>query len=158
MALDYLAWRPEVDTGRIGAMGMSMGATRTWWLMALEERVKAGVAVACLTRYQDLIATGGLQHHGIYYFVPGMLRHFDTEAVVACIAPRALLCLNGDRDAGSPVAGLAEIARRASPAWMNLGEPEAFRSEVFRGHGHVWSPPMWELALAWCERWLGENL
>ena len=29
MALDYLASRPEVDAGRIGVTGMSMGATRS---------------------------------------------------------------------------------------------------------------------------------
>jgi hypothetical protein len=33
--LDYLETRPEVDNGRIGATGMSMGCTRTWWLSAL---------------------------------------------------------------------------------------------------------------------------
>ena len=30
MALDYLCSRPEVDATRIGATGISMGATRTW--------------------------------------------------------------------------------------------------------------------------------
>ncbi|MCX6921745.1 MAG: dienelactone hydrolase family protein [Verrucomicrobia bacterium] len=55
MALDYLASRPEVDARRIGVTGMSMGATRSWWLMALDERIRAGVAVACLTRYANLI-------------------------------------------------------------------------------------------------------
>ena len=55
MALDYLASRPEVDARRIGVTGMSMGATRSWWLMALDERIKTAVAVACLTRYQNLI-------------------------------------------------------------------------------------------------------
>src|ERR1051325_3116806 len=50
MALDYLASRPEVDARRIGVIGMSMGATRSWWLMALDERIQTGVAVACLTR------------------------------------------------------------------------------------------------------------
>ena len=33
-ALDYLASRAEVDPGRLGAFGMSMGATKAWWLAA----------------------------------------------------------------------------------------------------------------------------
>jgi len=107
MALDYLCSRPEVDTARVGVTGISMGATRTWWVMALDERLKAGVAVCCLTRYQDLIASEGLKHHGIYYFVPGMLNHFDTEAVVALAAPRPLLFQSGETDGGSPVEGFA---------------------------------------------------
>jgi dienelactone hydrolase len=157
LALDYLASRPEVDPDRIGAMGMSMGATRTWWLMALDERIKAGVAVACLTRYQDLIAAGGLKYHGIYYYVPGMLRHFDTEAVVAACAPRPLLCLNGDEDAGSPVAGIHRIEAAAAPGWSVLGARERFRSEVFAGLGHVYTPAMWEQTTGWFDRWLAEN-
>jgi hypothetical protein len=92
-----------------------MGATRTWWLMALDERPKAGVAVACLTRYQDLIEHGGLKHHGIYYFVPNLLNHFDTEAVVALSAPRPLLLMNGDKDDGSPVEGIRAIEKRVGP-------------------------------------------
>lgn len=157
LALDYLASRPEVDAKRLGALGMSMGATRTWWLMALDERVKAGVAVACLTRYQDLIAAGGLKYHGIYYFVPGMLRHFDTEAVVASIAPRALLCLNGDQDAGSPVGGIRRIEAAVTPAWQVLGAPDAFQSEVYPGLGHVYPPAMWSQTTAWLDRWLVPN-
>lgn len=157
LALDYLASRPEVDPNRIGAMGMSMGATRTWWLMALDERIKAGVAVACLTRYQDLIAAGGLKYHGIYYYVPGILRHFDTEAVVAACAPRALLCLNGDQDVGSPVAGIHRIEAAAALGWSVLGARERFRSEVFAGLGHVCTPAMWEQTTGWFDRWLAEN-
>src|SRR4029079_8308222 len=45
LALNYLCSRPEVDSARIGVTGISMGATRTWWLMALDERPKTGVAV-----------------------------------------------------------------------------------------------------------------
>lgn len=149
IALDYLCSRPEVDASRIGATGISMGATRTWWLMALDERIRSGVAVACLTRYQDLIAIGGLKYHGIYYYVPGLLRHFDTEAVVACVAPRSLLCLNGDLDAGSPVSGIRSIERLAAPAWSVTGAPDAFRSMVYPGVGHSYTPEMWSEMLGW---------
>ncbi len=154
MALDYLASRPEVDPDRLGATGISMGATRTWWLMALDERLKAGVAVACLTRYQNLLAAQGLKYHGIYYYVPGMLRHFDTEAVIALVAPRALLCQNGDRDEGSPVDGIREIESRARPAWTLYNAGDRFRSVVYPGVGHVYLPEMWRETLVWLERHL----
>ena len=155
IALDYLCARPEVDASRIGATGISMGATRTWWLMALDDRIRSGVAVACLTRYQDLIAAGGLKHHGIYYYVPGLLRHFDTESVVACIAPRSLLCLNGDQDVGSPVAGIRSIEQQVSPAWGVTGAPLEFRSLVYPGVGHTYTPAMWSEMLDWFHRTLG---
>lgn len=154
MALDYLASRAEVDADRIGVTGISMGATRTWWLMALDDRLRAGVAVACLTRYQDLLRHGGLKHHGIYYYVPGMLRHFDTEAVIALAAPRPLLCMNGDQDAGSPVDGIRAIEEHARPAWTLHGASEHLRSEIYPGVGHVYLPAMWDQTLAWLEQHL----
>ncbi|MBL9134484.1 MAG: acetylxylan esterase [Verrucomicrobiales bacterium] len=149
MALDILASRPEVDASRLGATGISMGATRTWWLMALDDRIRAGVAVACLTRYQDLIEAGLLKAHGIYYYVPGMLQHFDTEAVVSLIAPRAVLFLTGDQDGGSPVPGIRRIEAVAGEVWRLYGKPGSFESRIYPGLGHVYTPDMWERMLAW---------
>ena len=48
-ALSYLAGRTEVDPSRMGAFGMSMGATKAWWLGALDPRVKRTMDVCCLT-------------------------------------------------------------------------------------------------------------
>jgi dienelactone hydrolase len=149
MALDYLLSRPEIDPARIGVTGISMGATRSWWLMALDERIKAGVAVACLTRYQDLIAEGGLRHHGIYYFVPGMLRQFDTESVIALAAPRPLLCLTGGKDGGSPVSGIRRIEEAVRPIWRLTGRDGGFESVIYPELGHVYTPEMWLRMLAW---------
>lgn len=152
IALDYLAARPEIDPLRIGVTGISMGATRTWWLMALDERLRAGVAVACLTRYQDLIAAGGLNEHGIYYYVPGLLNHFDTEAVVSLAAPRPLLLMNGDQDPGSPVSGILQIERKVRKAYALYGLADAFDCQVHPGVGHEYTPEMWTAMLAWFEQ------
>lgn len=151
MALDYLAARPEVDPGRIGATGMSMGATRTWWLMALDERIRAGAAVACLTRYQNLIERGSIHEHHIGYFVPGMLAHFDTEAVVSLIAPRPVLFQTGDRDGGSPVDGIHAIEDAVRPAYRLYGSEGAFQSIVYPGLAHVYTPEMWARTLGWMD-------
>ena len=56
-ALDYLASRPEVDANRLGALGMSMGSTKAWWLAALEPRVRVCMDVCCLTDFEELIKT-----------------------------------------------------------------------------------------------------
>ncbi|MBU6400929.1 MAG: prolyl oligopeptidase family serine peptidase, partial [Verrucomicrobia bacterium] len=157
IALDYLVARPEVDPARVGVTGISMGATRTWWLMALDERLKVGVAVACLTRYQDLIATQGLKCHGIYYFVPGVLEHFDSEAVVALIAPRPMLFLTGDQDPGSPITGVGRIARAVRPIYRLYNRQRSFRSIVFPGVGHEYAPGMWQQMLGWLDNNLLKN-
>ena len=154
MALDYLASRPEVDPGRIGVTGISMGATRTWWIMALDDRPKAAVAVACLTRYQTLIEEGGLKYHGIYYFVPGFLNHFDTEAVVALSAPRPMLFMTGDMDGGSPVDGIRKIEACVRPVYGLYGKSSDFVSLLYPGVGHVYLPEMWEKTLSWMDQHL----
>ncbi|MGH2355338.1 MAG: GDSL-type esterase/lipase family protein [Chloroflexota bacterium] len=154
VALDYLCSRPEVDTSRIGATGMSMGSTRAWWLAAVDERIAATVAVACLTRYQNLIAHGQLRAHGIYYFVNGLLRHFDTEGVLALLAPRPFLALTGELDAGSPADGIRVLEGQVGRVYEALGAGDRFRSVLYPATGHTYTPQMRAELLAWFERWL----
>lgn len=54
-AMDYLASRPDVDDQRLGALGMSMGSTKAWWLAALDARARLYMEVCCLTDYEELI-------------------------------------------------------------------------------------------------------
>lgn len=157
IALDYLVSRPEVDAKRIGVTGLSMGSTRSWWIAALDDRPAAAVCVCCLTRYQDLIAAKQLRAHGIYYFIPGMLRHFDSEAVVSLIAPRALLTLTGDQDGGSPVSGVNTINSFARGVFDLYGKSDQFRGVVYPDVGHVYTPEMWKEMVEWFGKWLKNN-
>ncbi len=154
IALDALCRRPEVDPDRIGAMGMSMGSTRTWWLAAMDERVRVSACVACLTHYQTLIANGELGAHGIYYFVPGMLRHFDSEAVLALVAPRPMITLTGDQDGGSPADGVKLLNEACNKLYALYGKPEQFRGLLYEGVGHDYTPEIWREVSDWFERWL----
>jgi dienelactone hydrolase len=152
MALDYLCSRPEVDAARIGVTGISMGSTRSWWIMALDDRPKTAVCVGCMTRYQELILAGKMNEHGIYYFVPGMLRHFDTEAVIACAAPRPMLFMTGDRDPGSPVEGIKVLEAKVSAIYKLQGADDAFVSVIFPDTAHVYLPEEWQKMVAWMDR------
>jgi dienelactone hydrolase len=154
VALDYLCSRPEVDASRIGATGMSMGSTRAWWLAAVDERVAVVVAVACLTRYQNLIAHGDLRQHGVYYFVNGLLKHFDSEGVLALIAPRPFLALTGELDAGSPADGVRVLEHAVGDTYRALGAADRFRSVLYPEVGHAYTPEMRAEMLAWFARWL----
>lgn len=155
LALNLLASRPDVDAGRIAAMGVSMGSTRTWWLAALDERIRVAVCVACLTRYQNLIAHGSLNAHGIYYYVPNLLKdRIDAEAVIGLIAPRPLLALTGDRDEGSPTDGVQIINAFQEHLYACYRQPENFRGLLYSGVGHDYTREMWRETLTWLERHL----
>ena len=157
IALDYLCGRPEVDPSRIGATGMSMGSTRAWWLAAVDERIACVVAVACLTRYQELMAHGELRQHGVYYFVDGLLKHFDTEGVLALIAPRPFLALTGELDAGSPADGVKVLERVVGRTYEALGAKDRFCSILHPEVGHAYTPDMRTEMLMWFDRWLGRT-
>jgi lysophospholipase L1-like esterase/dienelactone hydrolase len=154
VALDYLCTRPEVDVKKIGATGISMGSTRGWWLAAVDDRIACVVGVACLTRYENLLRHGQLRQHGTYYFVNGLLRHFDTEAVISLIAPRPLLFLTGDLDAGSPADGIKAIEDKVGRVYKAVGAAEKFRNVLYPGVGHTYTPEMRKEMLAWFDRWL----
>jgi dienelactone hydrolase len=154
IALDYLVSRPEVDPARIGAQGMSMGSTRSWWLAAIDDRIKAVVGVACFTRYEDLIAARYLRAHGIYYFVPGILKHFDSEGIMALVAPRPFLALTGDLDAGSPPEGMKKLEKILNQFYKVHGKPDAFQSVIYPETGHVYNDDMKARMLAWFDKHL----
>lgn len=150
LALNYLASHPEVAPKRIAAMGMSMGSTRTWWAAALDERIKTAVCVACLTRYQNLIAHGQVRQHGIYYYVPNMLAEkIDAELIVGLIAPRPLMTLTGDKDAGSPADGVRIINTFQEYLYKLYEKPENFRGLIYNRIGHEYTPEMWQRTLSW---------
>ncbi len=150
LALNYLLSRPEVDPERVGATGMSMGSTRTWWLAALDERIKASVCVCCLTRYQNLIQQGDVNEHGIYYFVPDILYEgIDMEAVVGLIAPRPLLTQTGDQDAGSPVDGVKMINQFTEEIYDLYDQSDNFEGIIYEGVGHNYISDMWRKTLSW---------
>lgn len=155
-ALDYLCSLPEVDAHRIGVTGISMGSTRSWWIMALDDRPRAAVCVGCMTRYEELIRASMLKAHGIYYFVPGMLKHFDTEAIIALAAPRPMLFMTGDQDSGSPTDGVHHIGEIVSQIYALHGKetPSYFENTLYPDVGHVYLPEMWEQTLKWLDRWV----
>lgn len=126
-AVDYLASRPEVDAERLGTLGLSMGSTMAWWLAALDERILVCVDLCCLTDFHELIATRGLDGHGIYYYVPGLLKHFDTGQINALIAPRAHLALAGNYDRLTPPAGLDKIDATLKRVYAEHGVPEKWQ-------------------------------
>jgi hypothetical protein len=152
-ALDFLAGRPEVDSSRLGAFGMSMGATKTWWLAALDPRVRLAMDVCCLTDFESLIQAHNLSGHGLFYFVPSLLKHFDTAQINELIVPRAHLSVNGRKDTLTPPAGVEKIRDELMPLYRNYGREEDLRIELF-DCAHQELPEMRELILKWMDRYL----
>lgn len=152
-AIDYLHTRDDVDTGRIATLGMSMGSTMSWWTAALDPRVRVCVDICGLTDYDALIAARGLDGHGIYYYVPSLLKHFTAGEINALIAPRPHLGLAGNYDKLTPAAGLDRIDAYLREVYASHGRPEAWRLLRF-GVGHVETQAMRKAAMDFLAEWL----
>lgn len=126
-AVDYLTSRADVDAARLGTIGMSMGSTMGWWLAALDVRITVCVDICCLTDFEAIIKSRGLDGHGIYYYVPSLLKHFTTTDINALIAPRAHLSLNGNYDRLTPPEGLDRVDAGLKRVYAEAGAPDAWK-------------------------------
>jgi len=152
-AVDYLVSRDDVDAGRIGTMGISMGSTMAWWTAALDTRIKVCIDLCCLTDYQALIEARGLDGHGIYYYVPRLLKHFTTAQINALIGPRAHLSLAGRYDRLTPPAGLERIDEEMKVAYAEDGAANAWKLSVY-DIGHFETAAMRAEIIDFIEKWL----
>lgn len=143
-ALDTLAARPEVDAGRIGVFGMSMGGVIAILVAAEDERVRA-LAVECPYSGAEAIMGRALRH---YYRLPSFplapltrwvlerrlgepLDVPDARERVPRISPRPLFVIAAERDA---VIGHDETERVFAAA----REPKQFWLVAAADHARCW--------------------
>ena len=128
-------------------------ATKAWWLAALDPRVHLAIDVCCLTDFESLIQAHDLSGHGLFYFVPSLLKHFDTAQINALIVPRAHLSVNGRKDTLTPPAGVEKIRNELTPLYRTYGREEDLHIELF-DCAHQELPEMRELILKWMDHYL----
>jgi dienelactone hydrolase len=107
-ALDYLQSRPEVDRERLGVTGRSGGGAYSWWLAAIDERVKVAAPVAGITDLQNHVVDGAVEGHCDCMFIVNTYR-WDYPQVAALVAPRPLLIANSDKDSIFPLDGVVRL-------------------------------------------------
>ena len=152
-AIDYVVTRDEVDADRMATLGISMGSTMAWWGAALDERIKVCVDICCLTDFHTLLETGGLKGHGIYYYVPDLLKHFTTAQINTLIAPRAHLSLAGNRDLLTPPKGLNLIDAELKTVYEGLDVPDRWKL-IREDVGHKETATMRSEILGFIGKWL----
>jgi dienelactone hydrolase len=104
-ALTWLAARTDVDPTRIGMTGISMGATLTYFLAAIDTRIAAAAHLYCYADFATLIETGAHDLHGHYLTIPGLLAETSTGEIAGLIAPRPqLICVGLDDPLTPPLA------------------------------------------------------
>ncbi len=107
-SLDYLQTLEQVDPDRIGVTGRSGGGAYSWWIAALDERIKAAVPVAGITTLQNHVVDGCVEGHCDCMYVVNTYR-WDYAQLAALVAPRPLLISNSDKDRIFPLDGVVEV-------------------------------------------------
>ncbi|MCP4887853.1 MAG: acetylxylan esterase [Planctomycetaceae bacterium] len=107
-ALDYLQDREEVNAQRLGVTGRSGGGAYSWWIAAIDERIKAAVPVAGITSLKNHVVDGCVEGHCDCMYMVNTYR-WDYPMVAALVAPRPLLISNTDKDRIFPLDGVVDV-------------------------------------------------
>jgi Abhydrolase family len=148
-SLDVLAEHPLVDPARMGAGGLSYGATCALFLAAIDERVRAAIVACYLSSWRSAHRFPwnmcGSQ------ILPGQIGAIEHLDIASLIAPRALLAENGIEDLIFPVDAARGTVASLRRVYAQLGAPDAaLVHDVFDG-GHMWHGTE---TSAFLERWL----
>lgn len=146
-ALDYLQTRPEVDPNRIGVTGRSGGGAYSWWIAALDDRIKAAVPVAGITDLQNHVVDGCVEGHCDCMYLVNTFR-WDYPLVAALVAPRPLLISNTDKDGIFPLDGVIRTYEKVRSIYrlygaernlgLNITEGPHQDTQELRVHAFVW--------------------
>ncbi len=134
-ALDYLATRPEVDTGRVACMGISGGGTVTLYAAALEPRIRVAVLSGSVASYRDSIFS---LSHCIDNYVPGILQWAEVSDVAGLIAPRAVFVESGERDDIFPANSARAVVAELRGIYKLWGAEQRVGHEVFPAEHSFW--------------------
>lgn len=153
-ALTWLAARADVDARRIGMTGISMGATLSYFLAAIDARI---VAVAHLCSYADfatLIETGAHDLHGHYLTIPGLLSETATGEIAGLVAPRPQLICVGLDDPLTPQRAIERAFTDTLAAYTARDAAGAVTLLEEAGVGHRETPSMRRAVLDFLKRHL----
>jgi len=119
-ALDYLSTRPEVDTNRFGITGRSGGGAYSWFVAAMDDRIKAAAPVAGITDLENHVVDGCVEGHCDCMFFVNTYR-WDYPQLAALAAPRPLLICNTDSDNIFPLDGVVRTHAKVRRIYELLG-------------------------------------
>ncbi len=131
-ALDYLETRPEVDANRFGVTGRSGGGAYSWWIAALDERIKVAVPVAGITSLQNHVVDGCVEGHCDCMYPVNTYR-WDFAQIAALVAPRPLLISNTDKDRIFPLDGVVDVYVKTRRIYKLLGAEDKIGLQITEG-------------------------
>ena len=167
-ALDLAAARPEVDPSRIAVVGLSTGAHLAMNMLALDERIKAGVVGCVLSTWHHEATRLRVPPHCDCGILSQLAHHFEECDWAALAAPKPVQFQHGRKDQcffpGADDAGLVlkwnmgvlpkaeydAMFGEVERAWKLAGNPAATETRYHEGNHQVNN----EAAFEWLSRML----
>lgn len=135
-ALDYLVTRPEVDATRLGATGISGGGIGTFWIAAVDDRIKVAVPVSGIGDATFYAGEDGISRHCDCFFLYNRAR-WNWTNIAALISPRPLLFVNSNNDVYFPMPGNERISARLERLYALFGASDQMDTIIsVGGHGY----------------------
>jgi len=154
-ALDYLQTRKEVDAGRFGVTGRSGGGAYSWWIAALDDRIKVAVPVAGITDLQNHVVDGCVEGHCDCMYIVNTFG-WDYPLVAALVAPRPLLISNSDKDTIFPLDGVTRLHEKVRNIYRLYGAEKNFGLNITEGP-HKDTQELRIHAFVWFNRFLKDD-
>ena len=107
-AIDLLETIPEVDKERIGVTGNSGGGVLSWYIPAIDQRVKAAAPSCGASTLKAHLLTRSIDRH-CDCMMPINTYGWDFQDIGALIAPRPLLVAQSDHDPYSQIESVRQI-------------------------------------------------
>jgi dienelactone hydrolase len=125
--VDWIETRPELDSKRVGCMGISGGGTCTLFSAALEPRIRAAQVCCYLNTFRDSVMS---MPHCIDNYVPGMLQWGEMYDIGGLVAPRPLFIQSGLKDPIFPVKASRESFARLKKIYEVFGAADNTAQEI----------------------------
>jgi dienelactone hydrolase len=133
--IDYLQTRTDLDTARLGAMGISGGGMHTLFSACLDDRIRACVISGYYSTFRDSILA---MFHCICNFVPGLYQFGEMYDLIGLVAPRPVLFEAGTYDPIFPLEAVrrsTDIARSRVYAAFNASDQ--VETDIFEGRHQI---------------------
>ncbi len=121
--LDLLAARKEVDADKMGVTGISGGGSQTWYIAALDPRIKAAAPVCGASTLKYHIMTRTIDGH-CDCMVPVNTYRRDFGTLGALVAPRPFLIAQADRDGLNAIESVELLYDHVKKIYDLYGSPE----------------------------------
>ena len=130
---DFLASLPMVDAKRIGCVGCSMGAYRSWMLSALSDRIRVGASICWMitTDAQLTRRFGRKENGGFANCFPGLRQYLDYPHIASLACPKPMLFISGTKDKLFPVPGVKDAFAEMHKVWKSQGVDNLLDTELW---------------------------